>query len=370
MIRFCVIFLFIISKLTSQLDNSALYLGHGDTIPEKTAYFKIINFNYFKNNEYFGPIADGYTLFGTQLNPQVGVQISKNVSLEAGIFLQKDFGNKEFELVLPTFSFRYEKDKFKMIFGNIDGSLNHQLIEPVYNFERVITNRLENGAQFLYNHKYFDFDTWVDWQSMIYKYSNKKEQLWGGLIGNVLKLGSDSMQIRIPVQFTAKHVGGQIDTAKGPSYTNVTFNSGIAFSKKFHSKILSEVYFDARYLAKRTNSFDTTLVPNVGTGVMLNAGLNIFKTDVMLSYWSGNHFNTDFGGYLYASESSTVRFAGTYQNQRNLLILRITKTFPLAKNVSISLRAEPNYDLGFGRFDYSYGLYININERIALKRKK
>ena len=38
-----------------------------------------------------------------------------------------------------------------MIFGNLDGSIQHQLIEPIYNFERVITNRLENGAQFLIN---------------------------------------------------------------------------------------------------------------------------------------------------------------------------------------------------------------------------
>ena len=88
-----------------------------------------------KDNEYFGPIADGYTLFGTQINPQLGYKISRYLSLEAGVFLMKDFGNKNFTTIAPTYSLRYCKNNFKMIFGNLNGSINHNLIEPLYNFE-------------------------------------------------------------------------------------------------------------------------------------------------------------------------------------------------------------------------------------------
>ena len=50
-------------------------------------------FTFFKDNEYFNKIVDGYTLYGTQLNPQLVYYPTKDLRIEAGVFLWKDFGN-------------------------------------------------------------------------------------------------------------------------------------------------------------------------------------------------------------------------------------------------------------------------------------
>jgi hypothetical protein len=87
-----------------------------------------------KNNEYFNTTIDGYTLFGYQLNPYLSYHISKNVRLDAGVYLQKDFGNTNYSQTVPTLSLKVRKDNFNFIFGTLESSLNHQLIEPLYDF--------------------------------------------------------------------------------------------------------------------------------------------------------------------------------------------------------------------------------------------
>ena len=61
------------------------------------------SFTFFKDNEYFNKIVDGYTLYGTQLNPQLVYYPVQNLRLEGGVFLWKDFGNPQLQQVRPTF---------------------------------------------------------------------------------------------------------------------------------------------------------------------------------------------------------------------------------------------------------------------------
>ncbi len=340
-----------------------------DTTHEKVAFIKIQNLDYMKNNEYYGPIADGYTLFGAQLNPQIGYQVSKNLSIEAGAFLRKDFGGKKLATADPTFSLRYHKKDFKMIFGNINGSLSHQLIEPMYNFERVITNRLENGAQFMLNKKHYDFDVWIDWQTMIYKESGGNEKVWGGLNANVGKLKCGNSEFKLPFQVTLLHTGGQIDTANTYSYTHWNANGGFAFSRTLNKRHLQKWTFDARYVARVSYLFTPAQSKSTGYGYYFNTGLSAFDADLLLSYWYGYNYVSDYGGFLYSSQSSTVVYANSYKVERSVLIARLTKRIQLADHVYLTLRFEPDYDFGLEFFEYSYGFYISLDEHIWLKKK-
>jgi hypothetical protein len=361
-------FLFI--SVFGQPDNSSLKFNqYADTSREKEAYVKIQNFDYLKNNEFYGPIADGYTMFGAQLNPQLGYQLSKNLNVEAGVFLAKDFGNDRFNNADPTFSLRYSKKDFKMIFGNLDGSFNHRLIEPMYNFERGITNRLEGGLQFILNKPSFDFDVWADWQNMIYKESNGAEKVWGGLSAHVLKLKKENMELKFPFQATVLHSGGQIDTSNGSVFTNWNANAGIALTYTPVGGKIRQFLLDGRYAGNVHYLFTPAQSEKVGFGYLVNAGLTLANTDVLMSYWYGYNYASDFGGYLYNSLTSTVHYPGTYKVERSLLILRITKRIKLADHVILTLRAEPYYDLGLNFFEYSYGFYITLDEMVWLKRK-
>ena len=122
------------------------------------------SFTFFKDNEYFNKIVDGYTLFGTQLNPQLVYYPAKNLRLEAGVFLWKDFGNPQLQQVRPTYRATWTKDKHQFILGNIRAHLNHNYIEPLLNFERVMLNPLEEGLQYRYLGNRLFLDFWVDWQ--------------------------------------------------------------------------------------------------------------------------------------------------------------------------------------------------------------
>src|SRR5262249_28334361 len=134
-----------------------------------------------KNNEYEHTIVQGYTLFGYQFNPYLSYQISKHFRVDAGVFLQKDFGNSSYTTTAPTLSVKYQLKDFSITFGNLDGSLNHRLIEPLYDFERVLNNRLENGLQVQVIRDDLFFDTWVDWHKMIYVNDPNQEQLTAGM---------------------------------------------------------------------------------------------------------------------------------------------------------------------------------------------
>lgn len=365
-------------SLFSQVDNTSLYQNqYNDTLEEEKAYFKLQGLGYNKDIENFGPMLDGYTLFGVQVNPQLGYQISKHVRIEGGVYLRQDFGHSGFNEVLPTFSIRYHKNDFKMIFGNLDGSLNHGLIEPIYAFERLMTNRMETGTQYILTKKKFDAEVWIDWQHMLYRLNNDYERLLVGINTNWFKLNTDKFEFRVPFQGTGRHNGGQIARGgyiNGPDkegvYTHLNGSIGVYLKYKLDKKHLKDIYFDTRYVGNKNNTKDTTvyIYKRYGDGMMANIGMHAFKQDIMLSYWYGSDYKSEFGGALYSSESSSITYAGTYKSFRNYLILRLTSKFKLADQLFLTLRTEPQWDIDFKRFSCDFGLYLNFDKQIFLKK--
>lgn len=125
--------------------NNAMFEDRLEVVESDSAkLFAGLNLlGFSKNNEYFDTIIEGYTLLGYQINPFVSYHLAKNIRLDAGAYFQKDFGNQDFSTIAPTLSLKIQKKPFRLIFGNLEGSLNHRLIEPLYDFERVINSRLE-----------------------------------------------------------------------------------------------------------------------------------------------------------------------------------------------------------------------------------
>src|SRR5580765_8127620 len=125
-----------------QLDNRVFEDRRNvEEIDSNKLFFGVNLLGFVKDNEYDqyrNPVITGYTLFGYQFSPTLSYHVTKNIRVDGGIYLQKDFGNSTFSTIAPIFSVKYQKKYFSVIFGNLDGSLNHRLIEPLYNFERVL----------------------------------------------------------------------------------------------------------------------------------------------------------------------------------------------------------------------------------------
>src|SRR5690606_37428096 len=145
-IVFIYFFCILSQQLRAQLDNHAFEnsrkIGEGE---RNNMYLEFDMLGFVKNNEYFNDIVDGYTLFGYQFSPRIVFYPEDNVRIDAGVFLRKDFGREEYYSFVPTFSIKIKQNNWKIIFGNLEGNLNHQLIEPLYDFERALDDPLETG---------------------------------------------------------------------------------------------------------------------------------------------------------------------------------------------------------------------------------
>jgi len=82
----------------------------------------IVNKNFFKNNEYFNPIEEGYTLIGFLAEPSLVYHPGKTTRLEAGVTLLKYQGRGGFYLSEPLLRLQYHPAPFfQMIMGRLYG---------------------------------------------------------------------------------------------------------------------------------------------------------------------------------------------------------------------------------------------------------
>lgn len=352
----------------AQLDNRAfmhrLPLGPGY---EKQIRLEVQGLLFNKNNEYFNKIDPGLTYFGAQLAPRLVYFPAANLRLEAGVYLWKDYGTPRLRQVRPLFTLKYAQGAHRLLFGNIEGSLNHGYIEPLYDFERVITDRLEEGVQYQYFSNNTMLDAWVNWRRQQYRFSNFQEEVAGGLTIDRRLLGdSTGWLLKLPVQFTATHTGGQLDTIDKPLQTLLNVATGLRVRRALASRLVQAAHFDGYLTYFHDYSFTYVLPYRSGTGLYLNAGLDTRLSNLQLAYWQGNGYISPLGGRLYRSISVSAVDPGYTEKQRQLLILRVLRDYQLPGNIILTTRFEPLYDLNNGLFDFSFALYLNFNQSFLL----
>jgi hypothetical protein len=325
-------------------------------------------FVFFKDNEYFNKIVDGYTLYGTHLNPQLVYYPAKNLRLEGGVFLWKDFGNPQLKAVRPTFRATWTHGKQQIVFGNIRAHLHHNYIEPMFNFERVMLNPLEEGIQTIFRSKRFFLDQWVDWQRQQYRYSNYQEEVAGGLSTSYRTSRDNSRwTTTIPFQFTAIHHGGQIDTLDRPLQTVFNGALGLETRYKLLRPVVQGVRFQGYVVGYQDYSFTKGQFPyRNGWGLYLNGTVESRILDVMVSYWQGQRFLSPLGGDFYQGASRTVSNPEFLDPKRKIILVRLMRDIRISDAAAITARVEPVYDLNSGALDYSLAMYFNFRQEWLL----
>ena len=325
-------------------------------------------FTFFKDNEYFNKIVDGYTLFGTQLNLQLVYYPTEGLRLEAGVFLWKDFGNPVLQQVRPTYRATWTVNKHQFILGNILPNLSHNYIEPLFNFERVMLKPLEEGLQYRYLGNRLFLDVWVDWLRQQYRYSNYQEEIAGGLSSRYRFGSSDSRwQVAVPFQFTAQHHGGQIDTLRRPLQTLFNEAVGIEIRRSLGNPKVQALRFNGYVLGFQDHSLTDGQLPfKYGRGLYLNTTLETRYADVMLSYWQGSRFIAPLGGDLFQSASRTVSNPEFLDRQRKILLVRLLRDFRVSDAAALTVRVEPLYDFTAQLLDFSFGVYLNFRQEWLL----
>jgi hypothetical protein len=334
----------------AQFDNSAI---ENRIRPDSNAvgevHFNFYNFNYVRDYEYANQFHDGYTLYGTQLQPQLVYYAHPNLAIIAGAYIRKDFGDNGIHDSKPLFTLKYHKKDLTLNFGSLEGGIHHGYIEQLWDFERQITDPIQYGTQLIVEKEKWKLDAWIAWQKMIYTPSPVKEQIIGGLTAERSLWQNNGWKLSLPLQFLIYHKGGQIDTLKSvPLLTMFNGATGLKLHKEVGGNI-REVYTDNYIVGYKDFSPTKIQAFQGGYGLWFNAGMDTKWGSLVASYWKGNNFQTIKGMPLYESVSSTLYDAGHKESNRSILLLRYAYQHELLPHLYLDVRVEPHVDLGTSR---------------------
>lgn len=357
-------------SVKAQLDNSYLYnrIRPADSLT-KEIHLNLYNFNYVRNYEYSNNFHDGYTLYGTQLEPQLVYYAHPNLAITAGAYLRKDFGNdKGLYDAKPLFNVKYSKNDLTLVFGSLEGNIQHNYIEPIYNFERKIKTPIEYGTQLLVNKEKFDLDAWIAWQKMIYTGDAAKEEIVGGFTTDITLIKNESWKLTVPAQMLVYHQGGQIDVLKEiPISTLFNGATGFTLSRKIGYNV-KQVYTNNYIAAYQDFSPTKTRAYQGGFGLWLNAGIDTRLGNFSTSYWKGNNFITIKGMPLYQSVSDNLYEKGYTENKRQILMFRYQYLKELVPNFFLDVRFEPHFDLqhSSSNLQFNHSFFLTYKQDFKL----
>ncbi len=353
----------------AQLNNSFFYdqaeIAGSDT---GRLILDIDILGFLKNNEYTTSIVPGYTLFGSQFLSHLTWTPNENIRIEAGGFLLKDFGNHDFRQIRPVLKFKYSKKSWSFIFGTLEGSLNHRLIEPVFNIERVISHRIEEGIQFKVKNDKIFLDTWLHWLDMIYFGDPEQEKFLAGLSLIYKILEKEKIEIEIPVQLMAWHRGGEIDVNPLPANTLINSVLGLGIIFPLNSGVIRSVRLDNYYTGYSSANLPLNTPYEDGEGWFFNLTGKFKWFEMMLSYWKGEEFYSPVGSPVYLSSAIDYSQSFYHEDKRDLIIARVLYEKTLGEGLSLGFRFEPFYDLRNNEFEHTEALYLRFRTDFSLTR--
>ena len=367
------VFLFLGRSADAQFNNEALFssIRPADTL-DKQLDLRFYTFNFVRNYEYANHFHDGYTLYGTQVVPQLIYYAHPRLAISAGAYLRKDFGREGIRDAQPLFNLTYHKNDLRLIFGSLEGNIQHQYIEPLYDFEGKITHPVEYGTQLLIEQEKLKLDAWIAWQKMIDKGEAQKEEIVGGLTAERLLWQQGRVQLSLPVQVLAYHQGGQIDVLKDVPISTL-MNAALGFKLKRTGAGWAQSLFTENYFAFY-NDFSPTKRRNWqrGYGLWLHAGAQGRWGTLMASYWKGHNFISIKGMPLYESVSHTLYNEGYTQSNRSILALRYAYQKELVPHLYLDVRFEPHIDFNDKAKDlqFNHSFFLTYKEDFKLLKRK
>lgn len=332
----------------------------------------IYNLNYLYNTEWFGDIPLSGTLFGYQFIPELQYQVSPNFILKGGIYLQQEFGRPSFTTVAPTFTAKYQRKHSAFIIGSIEGGINHGFIEPIYAYNWLIKERIENGLQILVNTKIYEHDLYINWRRAIHPGDAFKEEFDIGYAAALNLLNTNKWAFSIPLQLIYSHKGGQYDASAEPLTSLANYATGGKITYKNDGVFLKSIHFDnyyVRYSDISKKNFRQAF--KEGGGYLSHLLFDFKHFGVDLRYWNSERYITPRGLKLFGSVSE--KNPAVVHPKRELLIVSFIYDKEIANNLFFNFRFTPYKELeeklssGSG-WDYSYELYLKYVMKINLGR--
>ena len=339
-----------------------------DPADSQKVSLSIHNLNYIYNTEYFSDIPLSGTLFGYQLIPEIKYQPNSRFVITAGVYLQKEFGRKEYTSLLPTFSVKYKARQSSYILGSLEGNINHGFIEPLYDYKLLLNERLENGFQFFVDTKPYYHDFYINWRRAIHIGDPFKEEFDLGYSARFNVIEKDNFKLRIPIQMLYSHKGGQIDVTNVPLTSLVNSALGVSLSFNNLQTFIQGISFDNYYLNYKDISGHKVQPFNEGNGYLSHLLLDFKYFDVDLRYWNSNAFINPRGNSLFSSVSE--KYPGLTEKKRQLLLTSFIYDTHLFQGANFNFMVSPYYDFAIKKVEYSYEMYLSYQLEVMLAKIK
>ncbi len=362
------IFIFSFTKGISQINHNLYSQDYQISVEDTSKLFlQLGNNNFVKNNEYFGAIVEGYTLLGFNITPRFVYYPSSKIKLSLGGNFLSYYGRENEVEASLLVSFQYKLlPKLDFVLGNIYGTQNHHMIEPLVDFERFLTQNVENGIQFLWSGDRIFADLWLDWEQQILHGDPFQEMFNVGLSSNFMLLKNDNYSLSLPFQNTIRHEGGQINSNSDVPLTTIFNNAtGLSFSKPIQHKLLHQVQLSSYIVNYQDLSPNKRKMYIDGYASYSTLELKNSNFDLTLGYWYGEQYISSIGNPIYESYSRTKFYVE--EPVRQMAIGKLNYQKDVFNGINLGARLETYYDILGGNMEYTWAVMVVINEKFFLK---
>ncbi len=361
-----------------------------DTAETRVLGLKVDATAFFRDNEYDGStLTDGYTLPGVRLRPALTYNPIPAIHLELGAYAifydgAGKYPNYAYHDIatwkgqqysrgihaLPFFRAGAKVRNLYLVLGNIYGAQNHRLIDPMYNAELNLTADPEMGFQLMLDRRHIHLDSWIDWQSYIYKLDTHQEAFTVGTNAIILWGRSDRrLHWSSPVQMLIQHRGGEQDTTHLGVQTFANLSAGVRMDYAPRLRHVNAMTAEANLLASYQQSgtywpFDTGFATHVAVGLTLWDGLGLRAGYFAAPKQFANLYGNPYMSTLNAKDGTTCYRGMHTAYVRADYTYTFTPSYQLGAELeAISANASGVSDLGF-----SFGVYIRVCPHLSIKR--
>jgi hypothetical protein len=202
---------------------------------------------FLKNNEYFNSIVEGYTLFGTNLKTGGYYMPSHKAKVYVGLQALKYYGDLRIT-VNPELYLQYSFNKHvRVTMGSLSHRPETKLVPVLTNHETILTEPATEGLAFAFDKRRFQGDIWVAWLQFLHPYEHSQEKIFLGNAFEYKLLQNKLFEIGIPIQFTAYHIGGQINDEWMPLHMIANNAVGLSCNLKQEKRTIKARYFYVGY---------------------------------------------------------------------------------------------------------------------------
>lgn len=335
---------------------------------ETGEHWGILHYN--KDNEYLQRINPGETFFGNQIwgfntfNLGKSDDKSETIQLSVGGLVKFDFGGYESKMRFnPIMQLLLETKKGTLIVGNLVAHTQHNMPEPMINYDLAFKRPVEYGTQVFKKTKHWDTEAWLDWRQLIDTQTFRQEIISFGtrLEYQVFESHKHAINAKMQGYLMLLHKGGEGFRYFLPLANRGTYSAGFTlFSDRKEAKYCNIPKFTLNAWAFYQKDFSPKLSQPMreGTAMMVNLGIRLNRNQQLIfTGYQANKFTTPLGAQFYqcVNESNPIYFSDT----RNIVAARFIQRFHLVtQRFQLESRLEPIYDLDEKFLLYSLGLYL------------